>query len=71
MDATLYERLGGAPGISHIVDDFVATHLTNPLIKARFVNTNLDHAKRMAREFFSAGSGGPDAYTGRDMRTVA
>lgn len=24
----------------------------------------------MAREFFGAGSGGPDVYTGKDMRTA-
>jgi hemoglobin len=31
---------------------------------------DLDHAKEMARQFFSAGSGGPEDYTGRDMRTA-
>ena len=71
MSATLYERLGSAQGISRIVDDVIAAHLANPLVKTRFENiADLEHAKRMAREFFCAGAGGPEAYTGRDMRTA-
>jgi hemoglobin len=69
MPATsLYDRLGGAKGIAQIVDDLVANHLRNPLIKTRFENVkDLEHAKRMAREFFCAGAGGPETYTGKDM----
>lgn len=48
--------------------DVIATHLDNPIVKARFVNVkDMEHAKRMAREFFCAGSGGPEPYTGKDM----
>ncbi|MGB5079420.1 MAG: group 1 truncated hemoglobin [Burkholderiales bacterium] len=68
MNTTLYERLGGAKGIARLVDDVVAAHLANPIVKTRFENVkDLDHLKKMAREFFSAGSGGPEAYTGKDM----
>ena len=68
MVTTLFQRLGGADGIARVVDDFVAAHLVNPLVKTRFENIkDLDHAKQMAREFFGAGAGGPDPYTGKDM----
>lgn len=68
MTQTLYQRLGEAKGISQLVDDVMAAHLANPLIKTRFENIkDLDRAKRMAREFFGAGSGGPEPYTGKDM----
>jgi hemoglobin len=69
MPATsLYDRLGGSKGIAQIVDDLVANHLKNPIIKTRFENIkDLEHAKKMAREFFCAGAGGPEAYTGKDM----
>jgi len=71
MSKSLYERLGGAQGISRIVDDFVAAHLANPLVQARFQNIkDLEHAKQMAREFFAAGAGGPGKYTGKDMLTA-
>jgi hemoglobin len=68
MTYTLYQRLGEAAGISRLVDDVMAAHLANPLVKTRFQNIkDLEHAKRMAREFFCAGAGGPQAYTGKDM----
>ena len=71
MTTTLYERLGGADGIAKLVDDVMAAHLTNPLVKTRFENIkDMDHAKKMAREFFCAGSGGPETYTGKDMHTA-
>lgn len=71
MTTSLYQRLGGAGGIARLVDDIIAAHLNNPVVKTRFENIkDLDHAREMARQFFSAGSGGPDAYTGRDMRTA-
>jgi hemoglobin len=68
MTAALYERLGSAAGIARLVDDVMAAHLANPIVKTRFENIkDMEHAKRMAREFFCAGSGGPEPYTGRDM----
>ncbi len=71
MATTLYQRLGGADGIARIVDDAIAAHLANPVIKVRFENTeDMEHAKKMAREFFCAGSGGPEPYTGKDMLTA-
>lgn len=68
MTDTLYHRLGESEGIASLVDDVMAAHLANPLIKTRFENIkDLDRAKRMAREFFGAGAGGPYPYTGKDM----
>jgi len=68
MTTTLYERLGGADGIAKLVDDTMAAHLANPLVRTRFENIkDMDHAKKMARQFFGAGSGGPEPYTGKDM----
>jgi len=71
MTTSLYQRLGGANGIARLVDDVIDAHLTNPIVKTRFENIkDLDHAKKMAREFFCAGSGGPETYTGKDMLTA-
>ena len=70
--ATLFERLGGTQGITMIVDDVIEAHMNNPAIKARFIPYK-DQPERMAAirqhtiDFFSAGSGGPVTYTGRDM----
>jgi hemoglobin len=71
MSESLYDRLGGAKGIARIVDDVIAAHLSNPLIQTRFQNIkDLERAKQMAREFFAAGSGGPEKYAGKGMRAA-
>ena len=71
MSKSLYERLGSKGGISRLVDDVVAAHLSNPIVKTRFENVkDMPHLKKMACEFFCAGSGGPEAYTGKDMRAA-
>ena len=66
--ASLYERLGRFDGITRIVHDVMDAHLANPAIKTRFENAkDLDHARKMAVEFFCAGCGGPEPYSGRDL----
>lgn len=68
MTYTLYQRLGEAAGIGRLVDDVIAAHLANPVVKTRFEAVkDLDHLKRMASEFFCAGAGGPLPYSGKDM----
>ena len=65
---TLYERLGRADGIKRIVRDTIANHLANPLIKSRYGGVkDLDRLHRVSTEFFCAGAGGPETYTGRDV----
>lgn len=75
MKKTLYERLGGGPGISTLVDDTVDAHMKNPAVNARFL-PYLQQPERLAQikeqtvAFFSAGSGGPAPYSGKDMPTI-
>lgn len=65
---SLYERLGRVDGITRIVHDVMEAHLANPVVAPRFrAVKDMDHAKKMAAEFFCAGCGGPEAYSGRDM----
>lgn len=75
MTKSLYERLGGRDGISQIVDDTVEEHMNNTAINARFLPLKdqpekLAVIKQHTIEFFSAGSGGPPIYHGRDMVTA-
>lgn len=68
VSLSLYDRLGRFDGITRIVDDVMEAHLVNPVIAPRFrAASDLDRAKKMAVEFFCAGSGGPERYTGRDL----
>ena len=75
MTKTLYERLGGREGIAQIVDDTVEAHMNNPAVNARFLPLKeqpekLAVIKQHTIEFFSAGSGGPQIYNGKDMNTT-
>lgn len=73
--ATLYERLGGEEELTAIVDEVVEEHMNNPAISARFMPYKerpeyLAQIKKHTVNFFCAGSGGPQAYGGRDMTTT-
>ncbi len=74
-DQSLYERLDGAGGIAKLVDDIVEAHLSNPAIKARFLPylerpDVVAQVKQHMCDLLGAGSGGPEQYDGRDMRTT-
>lgn len=68
---SLFERLGGSPGITALVEDIVARHMDNPVIRARFrpylETDKLAVTKQHLCAFLEAGSGGPARYTGRSM----
>ncbi len=75
MSNTLFDRLGGRNGISKIVDDTVENHMNNTNVNARFLPfkdkpEQLATIKNHTVDFFQAGSGGPNNYTGKDMVTA-
>lgn len=65
--ASLYQRLGGYDGIAAITEDIWANHKANEVVKQRYVNSDAENVKRLVREMFCAGTGGPQTYTGKDM----
>lgn len=69
-EQTLYERLGGAEGIAAITEDIWTNHTINPLVKNRYAKSDPENVKKMVRDFFGAGTGGPENYTGQDMLTA-
>ena len=66
-DASLYDRLGGRPGIEAIVSDIWNNHVSNPLINKRYADSDPTEVKRLVTEMCCAGFGGPESYTGKDM----
>lgn len=70
MATSLYERLGGEQGIRNLASDLVDLHLKNPLINARFQKTDVKRLKQLAFEFVCMGTGGPQPYTGKDIRSA-
>jgi len=67
MTDSLYERLGGTPGITSIANDVVDNHLKNKAIATRFENSDIAALKNAAATFFISGTGGPNVYKGKDM----
>lgn len=66
---SLYDRLGGLPAITAVVDEFVTRTTTDPRIKDRFFNTDATNLKKLLTEFVCMATGGPCKYTGRDMES--
>lgn len=69
-DRSLYERLGGKPAITAVVDDFVARVAADNRINGKFANADIPRLKMMLVDQVCEASGGPCKYTGRDMKAI-
>lgn len=63
----LFERLGGKPAITAVVDEFVARVAADKRINLRFINTDIPQLKVYLVDFVCVATGGPCKYEGRDM----
>ena len=74
-DKSLYERLGGTPAITAVVDEFVTRVAADKRINRYFAAVASDPSRlkafkgRLVDQICQA-SGGPCTYTGRDMKTA-
>lgn len=66
-DDAMFQAFGGMPGLTHIVDDFVATVLVDPRIKDFFAKADIPRLKTQLVAQFCQLIGGPCTYTGADM----
>ena len=67
MDETLYDQIGGADGISRLIDAFYSRVLADPELKRFFAGVEMTKLRRMQVELFSGALGGPLQYSGRPM----
>ena len=67
---SLYDRLGGQPAITAVVDDFVKNVAADKRINGFFANANIPRLKARLVEQICQGTGGPCTYSGGDMRSV-
>ncbi len=67
---SLYERLGGLPALTAVVDDFIGRLKKDPVVKDRFEALNVPRFRAKLIEQVGEVSGGPQRYTGIDMRTL-
>lgn len=75
---SLYDRLGGKPAITAVVDDFVAFAAPDPKVNftrkgvpgAEWQATpeNVAHLKMQLVDFVTKVTGGPDNYKGKSMK---
>jgi hemoglobin len=73
--STLYDRLGGKPAITAVVDEFVARVAADKRINSFFAGVASDPARLAAFKAklidqICEASGGPCKYTGKDMKTA-
>src|SRR5580658_6280392 len=74
-DTSLYQRLGGKPAITAVVDEFVARVAADSRINAFFAATAADPQRLAAFkgklvDQICQASGGPCKYTGKDMKSA-
>jgi hemoglobin len=66
---TLYVRLGGHDGIEKISSAWIDKVVADKRLAARFTNTDVPRFKARMAGFIAQTAGGPDVYTGKDMKT--
>ncbi len=68
MTESLYERLGGEAAVNAAVDIFYRRVLVDPSIRHFFDKTDMDEQRAKQKAFLSMVFGGPDEYSGKDLR---
>ena len=65
---SLFERLGGQPAITKAVDVFYRKMLKDTRVARFFATTDMNRQRAKQAAFLTMVTGGPNAYTGKDMR---
>lgn len=65
---SLFEQLGGQPAVEAAVDLFYRKVLTDGRVSAFFAHTDMDVQIAKQKAFLTVAFGGPNAYTGQDLR---
>ena len=65
---TVYEALGGGPGITCIVDGLFVGNLSDPRIKDKFDDINIDRLKLRIADHICTVTGGPCRFKGVSLK---
>jgi hemoglobin len=68
--SSLYEQLGGAAAVEAAVDIFYRKVLSDDRISHFFETTDMEKQAAKQKSFLTMAFGGPNNYTGRDMRAA-
>lgn len=66
--SSLYDRLGGAAAVDAAVDIFYRKVLADDRISSFFESVDMDAQAAKQKAFLTMVFGGPNQYTGKDMR---
>jgi hemoglobin len=67
---SIYERLGGEPAMQELAEVFYRKMLTDDRVSGFFDDIDMDKQIAKQKAFLTLVAGGPNNYTGRDMRTA-
>ena len=70
MSTSLYERIGGEPAVDAAVDVFYRKVLSDPRIAEFFDSVDMDLQRAKQKAFLTYAFGGPNHYSGKDLRTA-
>ena len=68
--STLLQELGGREAVELVVASFYEKVMADPLLKGYFRGVQMSRLYKNQADFFCAALGQPEAYRGRDMRSV-
>lgn len=69
MSDTLFEKIGGEAAVDAAVDIFYRKVLADDRIKGFFDDIDMDKQAAKQKSFLTMAFGGPNNYSGEDMRT--
>lgn len=69
-EKSLYERIGGEPAVDAAVDLFYRKVLADERISQFFETVDMDGQRAKQKAFLTFAFGGPNSYTGKDMRAA-
>ncbi len=67
---TLFDRLGGASGVTAVVQEMYRRVLEDPELAPFFEGVSMDRLRRMQYQFLSAALDGPAVYTGAELTAI-
>lgn len=70
MTTSLYEKIGGDAAVDAAVDLFYRKVLADPQISHFFEGVDMDAQRGKQKTFLSMVFGGPNDYTGKDLRSA-
>lgn len=68
--SSIYDELGGAAAVEKAVDIFYRKMLLDDRVAAYFEAVDMDRQRAKQTAFLTMVLGGPNNYTGKDMRTA-